>query len=158
MIQAFNPTTDLMIERTLPLPPAAVWAAWTQPELLMRFFTPHPWTTTDCTIDLRPGGSFKATMRSPDGEVIPNEFCYLEVIPNQKLVWTNTMAAGFRPVPDPTFVITSVLELSGEFETHYRTLALHRDAAGREHHEKMGFYDGWNAVIDQLVAAMLETR
>ena len=41
--------------------------AWTHPEHLKRWFTPAPWTTVDCEIDLRPGGIFRTTMRSPDG-------------------------------------------------------------------------------------------
>ncbi|HEY2939715.1 MAG TPA: SRPBCC domain-containing protein [Gaiellaceae bacterium] len=38
--------------------PELVWMAWTQPEHLKKWFTPAPWTTVDCEIDLRPGGVF----------------------------------------------------------------------------------------------------
>ena len=51
-----NPALDLVLERTIAVAPEKVWAAWTQPELLMQWFTPAPWKTVACEIDLRPGG------------------------------------------------------------------------------------------------------
>jgi uncharacterized protein YndB with AHSA1/START domain len=51
----------------------------------------------DCEIDLRPGGIFRTTMRSPEGEEFPNFGCYLEVIPNEQLIWTNALQPGYRP-------------------------------------------------------------
>jgi uncharacterized protein YndB with AHSA1/START domain len=51
-----NPVLDLVLERAIPVPPERVWAAWTEPELLMQWFTPSPWKTVAVDIDLRPGG------------------------------------------------------------------------------------------------------
>ena len=75
-----NPALDLVLERTIALPPDRVWAAWTQPELLMQWFTPAPWKTVGCDMDLRPGGRSDTTMESPDGERFPNNGCILQVI------------------------------------------------------------------------------
>jgi uncharacterized protein YndB with AHSA1/START domain len=94
-----DPELDLVLERTVDVRPALVWAAWTRPELLVQWFTPRPWTTTDCKIDLRPGGRFDTVMRSPEGQEFPNAGCYLEVVPERRLVWTNALLAGFRPAP-----------------------------------------------------------
>lgn len=52
-----NPKLDLVLERFVDVPPRLVWAAWTQPKHVMRWFTPAPWKTVDCEIDLRPGGT-----------------------------------------------------------------------------------------------------
>ena len=41
---------DLVLERIVDVPPELVWAAWTEPEQLKRWFTPAPWTTVDCEI------------------------------------------------------------------------------------------------------------
>ena len=49
--------------------------AWTTPEHLKKWFTPAPWTTVDCEIDLRPGGIFRTVMRSPEGQEFPNVGC-----------------------------------------------------------------------------------
>jgi hypothetical protein len=54
-------------------------------------------------------------MKSPDGELFPNQGCYLEVIKNKKLVWTNAVTEGFRPAlyGADDFGITVTILLSG---------------------------------------------
>src|SRR5262245_26883143 len=86
-----DPHLDLVLERVVDVAPELVWAAWTEPEHLKKWFTPDPWQTVDCEIDLRPGGIFRTVMRSPEGKNFPNVGCYLEVVPNQKLVWTGAL-------------------------------------------------------------------
>ena len=81
-----DPRTDLVFERIVEVPREKVWAAWTTPELLLQWFTPAPWKTIACEIDLRPGGAFRTTMLSPEGQEFPNSGCYLEVVKNEKLV------------------------------------------------------------------------
>lgn len=92
---------DLVLERIVDVPRELVWKVWTTPEHLKPWFCPSPWKTIDCEIDLRPGGIFRTTMQSPEGENFPNLGCYLEVIPNERLVWTDALQPGFRPSPDP---------------------------------------------------------
>ena len=52
-----DPALDLVLERTIPVPPERVWAAWTKPELLMQWFTPAPWKTVAAELDLRPAAA-----------------------------------------------------------------------------------------------------
>jgi uncharacterized protein YndB with AHSA1/START domain len=92
-----DPELDLVLERTVNVSPELVWMAWTQPEHLKKWFTPAPWTTVECEIDLRPGGAFRTVMRSPEGESFPGVGCYLEIVPNRKLVWTDALEGEFRP-------------------------------------------------------------
>ena len=66
----FDPRLDLKLERVVEVPPELVWAAWTVPEHVKKWFTPAPWQTVDCEIDLRPGGIFRTVMRSPAGQEI----------------------------------------------------------------------------------------
>jgi uncharacterized protein YndB with AHSA1/START domain len=154
-----NPELDLHMERVVEVPCELVWAAWTRPEQLKKWFTPAPWTTVDCEIDLRPGGIFRTTMRSPEGEEIPNLGCYLEVVENRRLSWTNSLGPGYRPTILPTdgsceaFAMTAILTLAPEGQgTRYSARVLHADEASRKRHEDMGFHDGWGAALDQLVA------
>lgn len=150
-----DPKLDLVFERVVDAPRDLVWAAWTTPEYLKKWFTPAPWTTAECEIDLRPGGIFRTLMRSPEGQDYPHTGCYLEVVPNERLVWTEMLEAGFRPAAGPkevpafTAVITLAAQGSG---TKYTALVMHRDEAGRAQHEEMGFHDGWGAAFEQLVA------
>ena len=95
--------------------------------------------TIDCEIDLRPGGMFRTIMRSPEGKDFPNIGCYLEVVPNERLVWTDALLPGYRPSEKPFFTAVIALEKQGN-GTRYTATAIHRDEAGRKQHEEMGFH------------------
>jgi uncharacterized protein YndB with AHSA1/START domain len=150
-----DPTLDLVLEREVDVAPELIWKAWTTPELLKQWFAPKPFETPECEIDLRPGGAFRSVMRSPDGEEFDNVGCYLEVVPNERLSWTSMLGADYRPAAiDPAELqMTAVVELrpNGSGGTHYRALAIHRDADDRKRHEEMGFEEGWGTVLEQLV-------
>ncbi|GHD62345.1 SRPBCC family protein [Jeongeupia chitinilytica] len=157
-----DPNLDLSFTRDVPLPPEAIWTAWTVPEHLLPWFCPKPWQTVECGIELRPGGKFYTVMRSPEGETFPGTGCYLEVIPNRRLVWTNALLPGFRPAPVEAgegscgdFHFTAIVELEPiATGTRYTATVKHRDAAGRAQHEGMGFEAGWGAALAQLVEYM----
>jgi uncharacterized protein YndB with AHSA1/START domain len=146
-----DPRLDLVLERVVDVPRELVWAAWTRPEHLRQWFTPKPWTVVDCEIDLRPGGLFRTVMRSPEGKEFPNIGCYLEVVPNERLIWTDALLPGYRPAANPFFTAMITLHAQGT-GTRYVATAIHRDEAGRKKHEDMGFHQGWGTALDQLVA------
>jgi uncharacterized protein YndB with AHSA1/START domain len=150
-LPAIDPKLDLVLDRVVDVPPHLVWMAWTEPEHLVKWFAPRPWTTTSCEIDLRPGGSFRTVMRSPEGEEFPNVGCYLEVVPNERLVFTDALEGGYRPKTTPFMTAIVTLEPAGEGGTRYVATALHCDEATRQKHVEMGFYEGWGTVLDQLV-------
>ena len=152
-----DPALDLVLERTIDVPPDLVWKAWTMPEHLKQWFCPRPWSTVDCTIDLRPGGAFHTVMRSPEGEEFPSTGCYLEVVPERRLVFTSALGPGYRPAAghateegELMFTAYIILEPHGR-GTRYTARVLHGDAPSRERHEAMGFHNGWSAALDQLV-------
>lgn len=156
-----DPRLDLVFERIVELPPELIWSAWTTEEHIKQWFTPAPWQTVDCEIDLRPGGIFRTVMRSPSGEDFPNIGCCLEIVPNRKLVWTNALEPGYRPVrqlsdtPCESFLFTAVISLEPQGQgTKYTALVIHRDEEGRNKHKEMGFYEGWGKALDQLVDYM----
>ena len=155
-----DPARDLVLERVVDVPRELVWRAWTMPEHIKRWFTPVPWTTVECEIDLRPGGIFRTVMRSPEGQESPNLGCYLEIVEKERLVWTTALAPGYRPAAstaaqDPCGVgfFTAVITLESLGKgTKYTALAMHGNEEGRKNHEEMGFRDGWGKALDQLVA------
>lgn len=158
MTFTIDPERDLVLERTADVPPEAVWAAWTEPERLKRWFTPDPWKTVDCTIDLRPGGQFRTVMRSPEGQEFTGDGCILEVVTDRKLVWTSALGPGYRPntgglASTVPFLFTAMIEIEPDGAgTRYRATVMHGDPSSREKHAAMGFADGWSAAFDQLVA------
>lgn len=156
-----NAQFDLSFTRIIDVPKALVWRAWTEPALLKPWFCPLPWKTIDCEIDLRPGGVFRTTMQSPEGKEFPGNGCYLEIVPNEKLVWTNALLPGFRPSlvtetcgsEDTGFMFTAIVELADHAGgTRYRATVLHAGEAGCKKHAEMGFESGWGTALDQLVA------
>ncbi len=162
MNHKLNPELDLMLERIVDVPRELVWQAWTTPKKLMPWFCPLPWKTVECEIDLRVGGKFYTVMQSPEGQHFPNTGCYLELVENEKLTWTNALEPGFRPVnpPEPSpghecaeFLMTATIMLERHASgTKYTALVQHANAQARIAHAKMGFEEGWGTCLDQLVA------
>jgi uncharacterized protein YndB with AHSA1/START domain len=146
-----DPKLDLVLERVIDVPLHLVWAAWTKPEHLKVWFCPRPWSVSECEIDLRPGGIFSTTMRSPEGQEFPNIGCCLDVVPNERLFITDTLLPGYRPAPNPFFTAIVTLKPEGS-GTRYTAIAIHGDEAARKKHEEMGFHKGWGTALDQLVA------
>lgn len=146
-----DPKLDLVLERIVDVPPELVWKAWTEPKHLMQWFTPAPWKTVDCEIDLRPGGIFRTVMRSPEGKDMDNAGCFLEIVEHRKLVFTDALLPGFRPRDGGFFTgIVTIEPVKGG--TKYTAIAVHKDEAGKKAHEDMGFHSGWGTALDQLVA------
>ena len=154
-----DPTLDLVLERVIDIPPELVWIAWTTPDHVKKWFTPAPWQTVDCEIDLRPGGAFRTVMRSPDGQDFPNEGCYLEIVKNEKLVWTSALSPGYRPrgaaaITGMDLAFTAAISLAAHGRgTKYTALVIHGEESARERHAQMGFHEGWGKALEQLVAA-----
>lgn len=149
-----DPKFDLVLERVIDVPPELVWRAWTEPEHLKVWFCPKPWSVSHCEIDLRPGGKFNTTMCSPEGDQHPSSGCFLEVVPVERLVFTDALLPGYRPAEKPfmTAIITLKPEAGG---TRYTAVALHNSEEARKQHEDMGFEQGWGAALDQLVTYVL---
>src|SRR5262245_65420707 len=79
---------ELVLTRIIAAPPEKVYKAWTDPELLKRWFAPLPYTTPVAELDVRPGGANFIVMRSPEGVDMPNRGDYLEAVPNKRPVFT----------------------------------------------------------------------
>jgi uncharacterized protein YndB with AHSA1/START domain len=145
---------ELVLTRFIPAPPPLVYRAWTDPALLLQWFTPAPWRTTKAELDVRPGGSNLIVMEGPEGQVVPNRGVYLDVVPNERLVITDAFVSAW----EPSFkaFMTAVLTFEPEGEgTRYTARVRHWSESDREAHEDMGFHDGWGAATDQLVATIL---
>ena len=142
---------ELNLTRVIDAPRQTLWRCWTEPELIKQWFTPRPWTTPVVEVDVRPGGASRMIFRGPDGEEFPNHGVYLEVVPGERLVFTDAYTAGWVPSAKPfmTGIISFADEAGG---TRYTARVLHWSAEDRTRHEEMGFHDGWGRATDQLAA------
>lgn len=140
---------ELTLTRLINAPREKVYRAWTEPELMKEWFTPRPWITPVIETDVRPGGSNYILMRGPDGSEFPNRGVYLEVVPNEKLVFTDAYTKAWEPSEKPFMTVTLTFEAVGN-QTRYTARVVHWTVADREAHEKMGFGPGWGKATDQL--------
>ena len=151
MTPDLDPATDLSFTRTLAAPRRLIWECWTSPEHIPHFFIPAPHKVTACDIDLRVGGRFDTTFDVGGTEML-NRGVYLEVVPGEKLVFTDTYTEGWKPAPDPFMTAILLLSDAEGGGTTYTAIARHRTPETRKTHEDMGFFDGWGTVATQLEA------
>lgn len=144
-----DPKTDLSFTRTLAVPRRLVWECWTSPEHIPHFFVPRPHRVTACDLDLRVGGRFNTNFEV-EGNLMENHGVYLEVVPQERLVFTDAYREGWKPAPDPFMTALLLLSDTADGGTTYTAIARHRSAETAEQHKAMGFFDGWGTVVDQL--------
>jgi uncharacterized protein YndB with AHSA1/START domain len=142
---------ELSVTRLIAAPRDKLFRCWTEPALIVQWFTPPPWKTVEAVVDLRAGGTSTITMQGPDGTRMPNVGVYLEVVRNERLVFTDAYTSGWVPSGKPFF--TGILTFEDEAGgTRYTARARHWSAEDCAAHEKMGFHVGWGIATDQLAA------
>jgi uncharacterized protein YndB with AHSA1/START domain len=142
--------TTLHLERSFEAPPERVFDAWTNPEVLQRWWAAGPdWETPVAEVDLRPGGRYRLSMRNPGtGDIFTVFGEYREVRRPEHLAYTWTwehsegeeslVEIDFRPDGDGTTVVLTHSGLTGE------------ESKQRHAH-------GWEACFDNLAARVLNT-
>lgn len=144
---------ELSITRFIDAPPEAVYRAYT--ERTGEWWCPKPWTTPVVEWDLRAGGRSYTVMRSPEGEDMPHEGIFLEVLPNEKLVFTNAFSAGWQPQvlsgDGCDFAMVAIVTFAAEGRgTRYTAVVRHWTEEALKQHEAIGFHEGWEQCAAQL--------
>jgi uncharacterized protein YndB with AHSA1/START domain len=152
---SFPAERELSLTRLINAPRAALFKAWTDPEILPKWFCPLPWTVSKAELDVRPGGASCIVMNGPNGEVFPNRGVYLEVVENEKIVFTDAFVAAWEPSEKP-FVVGIITFEDEDGQTRYTARVRHWTIADYEDHQKMGFEAGWGKATDQLEALVKE--
>jgi uncharacterized protein YndB with AHSA1/START domain len=139
-----HPERTLVVERVFDAPREMVYNAWTNPEQLDSWWGPSMVTTKTIERNFSVGGSWKYVMEMPGGggeHAIEN--IYVEIIPGEKIVWTE-MAGGDT---SNQVTMTIVFEDQGE-ETKLTLLALHDSAEQMKMNAEGGMLMGWNMTLD----------
>ena len=134
---------SLTLVRRLKAPPAKVYAAWTEPERMARWWGPDPGPALSAEADVRPGGRFRVVFRTEDGERHDSRGEYREGVPDERLVFT----WHWESTPERESLVTVLLRPVGEGTE--LTLIHERffDEAARDGHR-----EGWSGALDKLEA------
>ena len=143
----------LRLERLLDAPPERIFAAWTDPALLRRWWAAEPdWTTPEATTDVRVGGRYRLSMQGTDGIVRTVVGEYLEVDPPRRLVYTwkwESHGDSSAPPGDVTVVeVDFVAEGSAT-----RVVLEQRGFDGEAERDKHDH--GWRGCLDNLERRVL---
>jgi len=142
---------DLVITRLIAASHAAVYRCWSDPALMVRWFELGQFKAVRADLDVRPGGASMVVMRAPGGEEFANCDTYLEVVPGERLVFTDAYTSGWEPSDKPfmTVVVTFADEAG---QTRFTLRFRHWTAEDRDAHAAMDFDARWEAAIDALAA------
>jgi len=151
---------EIVITRVLDAPRRLVFDAWTQPEILKRWWAPEGCTTPFCTVDLRVGGSFHFCMRLPDGQEVWGLGTFREIVEPELIRYTDQFAdAEGNPVspthyglsaehPAETMVTVTFREHDG------RTTITLRHAIPEPVLERGPTERGWIEMLDHLAQTL----
>ena len=132
---------SLTLKRRFNAPPEKVYAAWTEPEKVARWFGPDAGGIVRAEIDVRTGGRFTVVFHTQDGEEHHVSGAYREVVPNEKLVFT----WAWRSTPERESLVTILItpDCGGSLLTLIHEQFF--DEAARDRHEL-----GWTGSLDKL--------
>ena len=83
---------ELVVTRIFNAPPSTLYKAWSQPELFRRWWMPRSVagvSLVSCDMDVRTGGKYRLEFGVDGSETMAFYGKYLEVVPNERIVWTN---------------------------------------------------------------------
>jgi uncharacterized protein YndB with AHSA1/START domain len=134
---------SLTIVRRIKASPARLFAAWTEPSLMLRWWGPDAGPVLSAATDPRPGGHFRVVFETLDGERHDCRGEYREIERDRKLVFTWTWVA----MPEQESLVTVELRPIQDGTELTFTHAQFRDEAARDAHRH-----GWNGAFDKLEA------
>ena len=148
---------EMVFTREFAAPRELVYRAWTDPVGISRWWGPSGFTTTTEVMEVRPGGVWKHVMHGPDGMDYPNKSRYLEVVPNERLVYEHT---GGRPgEPGARFTSTVLFEDAGPGRMRL-TMRMVFDTPEELRHviERYGAEEGARQMLDRLAEHLPTVR
>jgi uncharacterized protein YndB with AHSA1/START domain len=134
---------SLTLARRLKAPAAKVFEAWTDPQKIVQWFGPAPTLvdTVKADMDVRVGGNFRISFKTDDGDYHEVGGEYLEVTPNQRLVFS----WAWHSTPERVSQVTVVLREEGDVTLLTLTHDKFFNEAARDGHIR-----GWTGTLDKL--------
>jgi uncharacterized protein YndB with AHSA1/START domain len=144
------------INRIINQPLYKIWEAWSKPASFMKWWGPKEYTCPFCTIDFKVGGKYLAAMRGPDGKDIWSTGTYREIIPQEKIVYTDSFADSKGNVVDgeyynmPTMPSESTVTVTLEAFNGKTTMWLQHEGIPEDQYDEC--VKGWNSSLDKMEA------
>lgn len=136
---------ELVITRVFDAPRKLVFAAWTQSEHVSHWLCPHGFRISFNEADLRPGGSWRSCMVSPEGKELWLGGIYREIVPDQRLVFTHAWDDEHGKPGHETLVTVTLEEIDGGKTRLTLRQAFFETAASRDGHG-----GGWTQCLERL--------
>lgn len=138
----------IVIRRTFKAPRERVFAAWTQPELMKKWFGPTDFNASEVSVDLRPGGAYRIVMVAPDGDNHIAKGIFSEVVPPERIVCSWTWEEDTKEEEHETRLKVEFHARGDETELVLTHENLRSDES-RANHEH-----GWNQLLDKMPSAL----
>jgi uncharacterized protein YndB with AHSA1/START domain len=139
---------QILIRREFDVPKHLVYKAYTTPELVRRWWTARRGEATTCEIDLRVGGKWRYVMVMPDGFEVGFHGEYREVVPNERIVYTEVYEGIPGGDAAPAVNTLTLTEVDGR--TTLTILVQHASKEHRDAHIDSGMEDGMQDAFDLL--------
>jgi len=151
---------EVFIKRIFDAPPELVWQAWTDPKHFSLWWGPKDYTCPSCEMDLRVGGKYLNCMRSPDGKDYWGTGVFREIVPMERLVFTDSFADEQGNVVSPTyygmspdFPIEMLVTVTFEEENGKTKMTL-RHTGVPAGPDSEGTHQGWSESFDKLAESL----
>jgi uncharacterized protein YndB with AHSA1/START domain len=140
------PTDDrILITREFDAPAHLVYRAWTEPDLVKRWWAGERGEVTSAEIDLRVGGMWRFVMVAHGGFEVAFHGEYREIVPDERLVSTEV----FEGMPDASALDTMTFA-EADGRTTLTILVQHSSKEHRDAHIESGMEAGMQEAFDRL--------
>jgi uncharacterized protein YndB with AHSA1/START domain len=160
----------IIIERVFDAPRELVWKAWTDPEIIKKWWGPEGFTAPSIKIDLRVGGKYIFAMKGPEGsewdKVMYSSGVYKEVVPNEKIAVTDYFSdehgnkmdpVDFGQDPNTPSEMNSVITFEDVEDGKTKLTITYQRPENEEQFQAMlksGMKEGWSSSLNKFAEAV----
>jgi uncharacterized protein YndB with AHSA1/START domain len=151
---------SVRIVRIFDAPRELVWKAWTDPEHFKRWWGPRDYTCPYCEMDFRVGGRYLNCMRSPEGKDYWGTGVFREIVPMERIVFTDSFAdeqgnvvPGTHYGMSPDFPLEMLVIVTFEDQENKTKMTLEHLGILSEP-DSQGTKQGWSESFDKLAESL----
>jgi uncharacterized protein YndB with AHSA1/START domain len=151
---------QIVVSRSFDAPLELLWKAWTEPVHFMKWYGPKNFTTPSCEIDLKVGGRHLWSMQSPDGMQMHYTGTYKEIVPMERIVYTDSLSDAEGNVMSPSAM---GMPEGSPMSMDVTVTFAHEDGRTTVTVSHVGFGEGgdragmgWEQAFDKLTAVLAE--